>query len=148
MSLLVRISACQIQAIGLQSSYAFPDSSFSTSSSSGGSEASKARLNGNGTWSPSTDANANDYLQIDLQYEYFICAVATQGNPRADHWTTKYKVLLSVNNIDWITYQENNADKVRLNALIYYLPKETWIIYYLTNKCSMKKIESFISVVI
>ena len=106
------ISACQIQALGLASSYAFTSNSFSASSSSGGNEASKGRLYGGGTWSPSTDVNPIDYLQINLQYEFFICAVATQGNPNADHWTTKYKLLLSVNSTDWVTYQENNTDKV------------------------------------
>ena len=100
------ISACQIQPLGI------PDSSFSASSSSAGNEASKAQLNGNGAWSPRTDCDANDYLQIDLQHEFFICAVATQGKPNTLHWTTKYKVLLSLNNTDWITYQENGADKV------------------------------------
>ena len=100
------ISACQIQPIGM------PDSSFSASSSSAGNEASKAQLNANGAWSPSTDCKANDYLQIDLQHEYFICAVATQGKPNTLHWTTKYKLLLSLNNTDWITYKENGADKV------------------------------------
>jgi len=104
--------ACQIQALGLTSNYSFPDDSFSASSSSVGNDASKSRLNGNGTWSPETDNNANDYLQINLQYEFFICAVATQGNPNANHWTTKYKLQLSLNNTDWVTYQENNADKI------------------------------------
>ena len=105
-------SACQNQAVGLASSYTFPDSSFSASSSRSGNQASKGRLNGNGSWSPSTDSNANDFLQINLQYEFFICAVATQGNPNADEWTTKYKLLLSLNNTEWVAYQENKTDKV------------------------------------
>ncbi|XP_078353365.1 receptor-type tyrosine-protein phosphatase S-like isoform X3 [Oculina patagonica] len=104
--------ACPIQALGVASSDAFPDNSFSTSSSSSGNEASKGRLNGVGAWSPSTDNNASDYIQINLKYEFFICAVATQGKSTADHWTTKYKLLLSLNNVDWVTYQENSADKV------------------------------------
>ena len=91
---------------------AFPDSKFSASSSRSNHEASKARLNGFGAWTPSTNNNPSDYLQVDLQYEIFICAVATQGNPNADEWTLKYKLLFSLNNTDWVTYQENNADKV------------------------------------
>jgi len=78
-------------------------------------EASKARLNGAGAWSPSTIDNSNDYLQVDLQNEFFICAVATQGNPNADQWTLKYKLLVSLNNTNWVAYQENNADKVCLS---------------------------------
>ena len=102
------ISACQIQPIGMS------DSSFSASSSSVGNEASKAQLDSISAWSPSTDRNADDYLQIDLQHEYFICAVATRGDPKWHHWTTKYKLLLSLNNTDYITYKENGADKVKI----------------------------------
>ena len=112
MKLPILTLACQIQALGLASSYAFPDSKFSASSSRSNHEASKARLNGFGAWTPSTNNDPNDYLQVDLQYEFFICAVATQGNPNADEWTLKYKLLFSLNNTDWVTYQENNADKV------------------------------------
>ena len=96
----------------MASSYPFPYSRFSASSSRYNNEASKARLNGAGAWSPSTIGNPNDYLQVDLQHELFICAVATQGNPNADEWTLKYKLLVSLNNTDWVTYQENGTDKV------------------------------------
>ncbi|KAL9950701.1 hypothetical protein ACROYT_G043242 [Oculina patagonica] len=104
--------ACQMQALGVTSSDAFPDDSFSASSSRSGNEAFKGRLNGVGSWSPNSNNDANDYLQINLKYEFFICAVATQGKSNADHWTTKYKLLLSLNNVDWVTYQENSIDKV------------------------------------
>ena len=114
---MILLSACEMQALGLASSRLFPDSSFSASSSSGGNEAFKGRLNGIGAWSPSTDADANDYLQINLQYEFFICAVATQGKSNADHWTTKYKLLLSLNGSDWVTYQQKSGvDKVGINT--------------------------------
>ena len=94
---------------------AFPDSSFSASSSSNGNEASKGRLYGGGAWLPSNNNNANDYLQIDLLYEFVICAVATQGKSTADHWTTKYKLQLSYDGGNWVIYQENNTDKVGLS---------------------------------
>ncbi|KAL9950691.1 hypothetical protein ACROYT_G043230 [Oculina patagonica] len=71
--------ACQIQALGVTSRDAFPDNSFSASSSNGSNAASKGRLNKVGAWSPGNDTNPNDYLQINLEYEFFICAVATQG---------------------------------------------------------------------
>jgi len=106
------ISACQIQALGVSSKDAFPNNSFSASSSSSGNEASKGRLNGVGAWSPSGNNNPNDYLQINLKYEYFICAVTTQGKSSQDHWTTKYKLHLSLTDIDWVTYKENGTDKV------------------------------------
>ena len=108
------ISACAMQAIGVSSEESFPDSSFSALSSSSGNEAYKGRLNGAGAWSPSTDGNAIDYLQIDLQYEFVICAVATQGKPTADEWTEEYKLHSSLNGTNWVIYQENNADRVCL----------------------------------
>ena len=108
------VSACQIQAIGIESNYTIPDSSFSASSTSGSDTPSKGRLNGQGAWSPSKDNDAKDYLEIDLQYEFLICAVATQGKSTADHWTTKYKLLTSLNNRNWVIYQESNEDKVCL----------------------------------
>ncbi|XP_078378064.1 uncharacterized protein LOC144661241 [Oculina patagonica] len=104
--------ACQIQAIGAASSKTLPHDSFSASSTTGFDAPSKGRLNGRGAWSPSNDNNVDDYLQIDLQYEFFICAVATQGKSTADHWTTKYKLHSSLNDKDWVTYQENRQDKV------------------------------------
>ena len=101
-----------MQSIGVSSNDAFPDNSFSASSSSSGNEAYKGRLNGNGTWSPSTDSNANDYLQIDLKYEFVICAIATQGKSTANEWTEEYKLHLSLSGLSWDIYQENNVDKV------------------------------------
>ena len=94
---------------------AFPDSSFLASSSETGNEAFKGRLYGDRAWLPKQKIDAKDYLQIDLLYEFVICAVATQGNPNADHWTTKYKLQLSYCGGSWLIYQENNADKVGLS---------------------------------
>ena len=94
--------ACQIQAIGLASSDAIPDNSFSASTHRSGNEASKGRLNGNGAWSPSGNSDDNDYLQIDLKDQFFICAVATQGSS-ANHWTKKYKLRYSLDNSTWFT---------------------------------------------
>ena len=96
----------------MASTDAFPNNRFSALSTSGGYVASKGRLNGAGVWSPSTGNNVNDYLQIDLQYEFVICAVATQGNPAADHWTTKYKLQLALIDNNWMPYQEDNITKV------------------------------------
>ena len=102
-----------MQTIGVASSDAFPDSSFSASSSYSASYApSKGRLNGNIAWAPNSNSDPNDYLQIDLLYEYVICAVATQG--KVNEWTTKFKLQLSLDGTNFVTYQENNADKVGL----------------------------------
>ena len=106
--------ACQMQAVGITSSLAIPSHRLSASSSLVGFEPDKARLHGDGAWSPRDRTNLDDFLQVDLQYEFFICAVATQGYPltSSGFWTTKYKLLFSVNGIDWLTYKENGADKV------------------------------------
>ena len=108
------ISACHMQAIGVASEDAIPHSSFSASSEYNNEFlASKGRLNGERAWAPKVSSNLNDYLQIDLQYEYVICAVATQGSPIQNVWTTKYKIQLSLNSSStWVTYQENNVHKV------------------------------------
>ena len=68
-----------MQAVGIRSRLAIPDDHLSASSSRVGFEPDKARLHGDGAWSPSNDSNPNDFLQVDLQYDFFICAVATQG---------------------------------------------------------------------
>ena len=113
-TVLNSISACSMQAIGVASIDAFPDSSFSASSTSNGNEAFKGRLNGDGAWLPSDNNNANDYLQIDLVYEFVICAVATQGNSASNDWTIKYKLQFALIDFanNWRTYQENSVDKV------------------------------------
>ena len=118
--MVLDISACPMQAIGVGSSDAFPDHRLSASSTSGSNKAFKGRLNGDGAWLPSNNNNANDYLQIDLLYEFVICAVATQGNPSADHWTTKYKLQLALIDLanNWLTYQENSVDKVCMRFII------------------------------
>ncbi|XP_044168919.1 uncharacterized protein LOC114961409 [Acropora millepora] len=107
--------ACQMQAVGITSRLAIPDDHLSASSSRVGFEPDKARLHGDGAWSPSNDGNPNDFLQVDLQYEFFICAVATQGDPSRslkNSWTTKYRLLFSVNGTDWLTYKANGTDKI------------------------------------
>ncbi|XP_015750209.1 PREDICTED: contactin-associated protein like 5-1-like isoform X1 [Acropora digitifera] len=101
-----------MQAVGMTSELTIPSRSLTAKSSRNGFEPDKGRLHGDGAWSPSNNNNPNDYLEIDLQYEFFICAVATQGHPSSNFWTTKYKLLFSVNGIDWPTYKDNGKDKI------------------------------------
>ena len=103
---------CQIQAISLFISGRAPDGVFSASSSIVDNGPEKCRLNGNGAWLPSNQRNVSDFLQINLGYEFYICATATQGNPTADQWTTKYKIYTSLDNINWTTFKENGTEKV------------------------------------
>ncbi|XP_066015596.1 protein sidekick-1-like isoform X3 [Pocillopora verrucosa] len=107
---------CDSQAIGLASGGRIPDNSFSASSIFAPPYAAKyGRLNGRGAWEPRTTTDRTDYLQIDLLYEYVICAVATQGNPpirsSAQEWTTEYKLRFSLNGTIFLPYKENKLDK-------------------------------------
>ena len=117
-TLLLLSAACDSQAIGLASGGRIPDNSFSATSIYAPRYASKyGRLNGTGAWEPKTTTDPDDYLQIDLLYEYVICAVATQGNPptqspTAQEWTTEYKLRFSLNSTTFLPYKENKLDKV------------------------------------
>ncbi|RMX56301.1 hypothetical protein pdam_00021644 [Pocillopora damicornis] len=104
--------ACQMQAIGVASTDTLPNASFSTSNESSRCEAFRGRLNAYGGWSPSRNDRPDDYLQIDLQYEFLICAVATQGRSTSDDWTTEYKLQLSFDGSTFVTYKENNVNKI------------------------------------
>ncbi|PFX11764.1 Neuropilin-2 [Stylophora pistillata] len=107
-------SACESEDIGLASGGTIPSSSFSASSYFDHRyKPSFGRLNGtNRGWGPKTKTNLADFLQIDLLYEYVICAVATQGANGISEWTTNYKIQLSMDGITAVTYQETNVDKV------------------------------------
>ena len=98
-----------------------PDDSFSATSIFAPKYAAKyGRLNGTGAWEPKTNTDPDDYLQIDLLYEYVICAVATQGSPptqwSAQEWTTEYKLRFSLNGTTFFPYNENKADKVGMTC--------------------------------
>ena len=98
-----------------------PDDSFSATSIFAPKYAAKyGRLNGTGAWEPRTTTDPSDYLQIDLLYEYVICAVATQGNPQsqsaAQEWTTEYKMKFSLNGTTFLLYKENKIDKVGMSC--------------------------------
>ncbi|XP_068725970.1 receptor-type tyrosine-protein phosphatase S-like isoform X4 [Montipora capricornis] len=107
------VTACRANPVEISNSTVIRDQRFSASSSLGSSFLpSKGRLNGASAWIPSSTNNNNDYLQIDLGSVYFVCAVATQGNPSADDWTKTYKIETSLDNVNWQMYQENNVVKI------------------------------------
>ena len=95
-----------------------PDSSFSATSSYDYAWLPKyGRLHGpRRGWTPKPPNNMpNEYLQIDLGGEYWVCGVATQGEGShilPDEWTTKFKLNLSLTNRNWKFYQWNGSDKV------------------------------------
>ncbi|XP_068677380.1 receptor-type tyrosine-protein phosphatase T-like isoform X2 [Montipora foliosa] len=106
------VTACRANPVGISNSAVVRNQRFSASSSLGSFLPSKGRLNGASAWIPSSTNNNNDYLQIDLGSVYFVCAVATQGNPSAGDWTKTYKIETSLDNVTWQMYQENNTVKI------------------------------------
>ena len=114
------IAACDSQAIGLASGGRIPDDSFSaTSIYNSRYKAKYGHLDGPRAWEAKTN-DPDEYLQIDLLYEYVVCAVATQGNPPthlwAPEWTTEYKLRFSLNGTTFFTYEENKTDKVGMSC--------------------------------
>ena len=73
------------------------------------------RLNENrksGAWCTKRSTDRTDYLQVDMGAVHSVCAVATQGQGAAYYWITSYKVHLSTDGVTWISYKENNVEKV------------------------------------
>ncbi|XP_031554029.1 contactin-associated protein-like 5 [Actinia tenebrosa] len=107
---------CTNTSIGVENKYIIPDSSFTASSASSASYPFglpfNGRLNASFGWAPKTTTNPNDYLQVDLGFPYVICAVTTQGRGNGEEWVTEYKVSLSMNDKNWMPYQENGIDKI------------------------------------
>ena len=85
---------------------------FSASSTLSGRSPYDGRLKGTNAWIPTTNNNNNDFLQIDLGSLYFVCGVATQGNPADNHWTKTYKIKTSLDNVWGTFYSEGGSEKV------------------------------------
>ena len=98
--------------VGVSNSSFISDQRFSASSSLSGRSPSDGRLNGSNAWIPATNNDNNDFLQIDLGSVYFVCGVATQGNPNNDYWTKTYKIETSLDNDVWAFYSEGVSEKV------------------------------------
>ncbi|CAH3036503.1 unnamed protein product, partial [Porites lobata] len=105
-------SCCVLDPVGVSDSNVISDQRFSASSSLSGRSPSDGRLNGSNAWIPATNNNNNDFLQIDLGSVYFVCGVATQGNPNNDHWTKTYKIKTSPDNVVWTFYSEGGSEKI------------------------------------
>ncbi|XP_022783168.1 protein sidekick-2-like [Stylophora pistillata] len=106
-----------MKAIGLADGGKIPDSSFTaTSIFNDRYRAQYGRLNKNKARAPKDNNNTDDFVQIDLLYEYIVCAVATLGNPTMNtpEWTTHYRIHLSLNDTTFDTYKESNNDKLQV----------------------------------
>lgn len=109
--------ACANNSVGISNSDIIRNQRFSASRSVPGHRPFKGRLNGDSAWETLRKNNVNDYLQIDLGAVYFICGVATQGNPKANNWTKTFKLKTSLDNVNWVVYVENDTEKVQLEVI-------------------------------
>ncbi|XP_031551983.1 uncharacterized protein LOC116289233 [Actinia tenebrosa] len=104
---------CTSMFVGLSYSSIIPDHRFSASSYYDlRYKPHFARLSTSSkAWGPRTTSGA--WLQIDLGSVVFVCAVATQGAGAdlTDEFVRKYKIQVSLDNVNWNHYQENNGDK-------------------------------------
>ena len=103
---------CVLDPVGVWNSNFISDQRFSASSSLSGRSPSDGRLKGSNAWIPATNNDNNDFLQIDLGSLYFVCGVATQGNPNGNDWTKTYKIKTSLDNVVWTFYSEGGSEKV------------------------------------
>ena len=81
---------------------------------------SNGRLNytGGPSWCASS-SDSTPYLQVDLGSVHVICAVATQGNSRADQWVKTYQIQSSEDSSAWKLYQESGQVVVRKHLVIH-----------------------------
>ncbi|XP_068678072.1 lactadherin-like [Montipora foliosa] len=111
---------CYSHPLGMESR-AIPNSSVTTSSTwiHDGHEPWQARLNNpktdqnSGSWSALT-MEVGQWLQIDLGKETVVSKIATQGRPGANltQWVSSYKLLLSLDGVNWNEYQSNGSAKI------------------------------------
>ncbi|CAH3183640.1 unnamed protein product [Porites lobata] len=69
-------------------------------------------------WCPSTKSDQSDYLQVDIGAVRNVCAVATQSR-HSEHAKTYY-LQISVDGVNWNTYEENKAKKVFQASTVLY----------------------------
>ena len=102
---------CAFDPVGVSANNDISRQRFSASSSLSGLSPSDGQLEGSNAWIPANNDN-NAFLQIDLGSRYFVCAVATQGNPNANDWTKTYKIKTSLDNVWRTFYSEGGSEKV------------------------------------
>lgn len=107
-------SGCSSISVGLSYPSTIPDHRFTASSfyDYPRYRPSNGRLLSARAWGPKT-ASSGNWLQIDLGSLVYVCAVATQGGGKMiAEFVERYKISVSLDNVYWNYYQENNIDKV------------------------------------
>ena len=57
-------------------------------------------------------AVSTDHLQVDLGQSVTISGLATQGDPRANYWVTRYSVSYSLDGTTWYEYKDGQQNKM------------------------------------
>ena len=98
------IPPCKDAAIGMENGR-IADIHITSNSSMQGFEAQRARLNHQSSWCSLSDSPS--YLQVDLNANYLICAIATQGSgdSAVSAFVMEYKVEFSINGTEWDFYR-------------------------------------------
>ncbi|XP_049609803.1 neuropilin-2 isoform X1 [Syngnathus scovelli] len=76
----------------------------------------QARLNNHdNAWTPSEDSN-KEYIQVDLHFLKVLTGIATQGaiskETKKSYYVTTFKLEVSTNGEDWMTYRHGKNHKV------------------------------------
>ena len=114
-SFLLSLTSTVCQAVGVNDVKKIPDDRITASSIAGSTfypyygRMGDSRGSGYG-WCAAT-TSGNDYLQVDMGHERRLCSVETQGSKHS-HWVKSYKLSLSKDGANWITYKEQNSEKV------------------------------------
>ncbi|XP_078699125.1 adipocyte enhancer-binding protein 1-like [Branchiostoma floridae x Branchiostoma belcheri] len=94
--------------LGVQNRSIIPDGLMTATSAAAGSEAYRARLNGDGAWQP-TGQVASNFLAIDLQYPRYICSIQTQG--QGGGYVETYMIVFQQdNNSSFFLYSEDGGN--------------------------------------
>ncbi len=74
-----------------------------------------------GAWVSEYD-NPNQWIQANLLRKLTVTGVIIQGNPSADKWVTKFKVMYSLNNLEgpthWDTVVDGDQNELVSNMLL------------------------------
>ena len=78
-----------------------------------GTPAKNARLrySAGGPWC-AAESDLAPYLQVDLGSLHVVCAVATQGNSKAEQWVETYQLQSSTDETTWTDYKEGGQVRV------------------------------------
>ena len=89
-----------------------------------GTPAKNARLrySAGGPWC-AAESDLAPYLQVDLGSLHVVCAVATQGNSKAEQWVETYQLQSSSDGTTWTDYKEGGQVRVGCKEAVFFNDK-------------------------